>query len=120
MRRKAKVVAGSFGWTLALVVASGCNTADSKECESLRGQAFDIINTAHVCADDADCVPTSWPGCSKPVNSKNKARVVELKEKFDKGKCVEAEAKCRETPEIYCKQGLCVFRELAGQTNPTQ
>jgi len=108
------------GWLVAFVTAVGCNSVDKSQCESFRGEAFDIINTAHVCADDADCVPTNWPGCSKPVNSKNKARVLEIKDKFDKGKCVEDKATCRETPEIYCKQGLCVFRELAGQTNPAK
>lgn len=111
----------SVGWALAFLGALGCgNKLDDAKCEVLRSEAFDIINAAHVCADDADCVPTSWPGCAKPVSSKNKTRVAELKEKFDQGKCVEAKANCRETPEIYCKQGLCVFRELAGQTNPTK
>ncbi|MBM4374866.1 MAG: hypothetical protein FJ095_07260 [Deltaproteobacteria bacterium] len=118
MKKEAMAV---VGWTVAFFSASGCsNKLEDAQCEVLRGQAFEVINSAHVCADDADCVPTNWPGCAKPVSSKNKARVLEFKEKFDQGKCVEAKATCRDTPEIYCKQGLCVFRELAGQTNPTK
>ena len=34
------------------------------------------------------------------------------------GKCVEPPKNCRKAPEVYCKQGLCVFREKAGQVNP--
>ncbi len=123
MRREAKgvlLVRGRWAlaaWSASLAVAA-CNKMSTEECDGLRSQGFDIINTAHVCADDSDCAPTSWPGCAKPVNSKNKARIGELKDKFDKGKCVEEKATCRDTPEIYCKQGLCVFRELAGQVNP--
>ncbi len=118
MRREAK--AFGVGYVAVLFGALGCGKIAASECDGLRGQAFEVINTAHVCADDADCVPTTWPGCTKAVNSKNKTRVLELKEKFDLGKCVETKASCREAPEIYCKQGLCVFHELAGQTNPTK
>lgn len=104
----------------AALFLCACNKMSSEQCEALRVQAFEIVNAAHVCADDADCVPTTWPGCAKPVNGKNKGRIGELKDQFDKGKCVEEKASCRDTPEIYCKQGLCVFRELAGQTNPVK
>jgi hypothetical protein len=109
MRREA----ASACWFLLVAVAA-CNKMEEAECQGLRAQAFEVINGAHVCADDADCVPTTWPGCSKPVNSKNLARVTELKDKFDKGKCVEEKGNCRDTPEVYCKQGLCTFREVAG------
>lgn len=114
-------LAAAVGWTVAFFGAGGCgNKLEEAQCGSLRGQAFEIINAAHICADDAECVPVDWPGCAKPVSSKNKTRVLELKEKYEQGKCVEAKATCRDTPEIYCKQGLCVFRELVGQTNPTK
>lgn len=118
MRREANAI--GMGLAALLFAVGGCNKMEPTACEGLRGQAFEVVNAAHVCADDADCLPTTWPGCAKPVNSKNKGRVLELKETFDKGKCVEEKAVCRETPEIYCKQGLCVFRELAGQMNPAK
>ncbi len=109
----------AVAWAASLALAA-CNKMTNEECETLRVQAFEVINSAHVCADDADCSPTSWPGCAKPANGKDKGRIAELKDKFDKGKCVEEKGNCRDTPEIYCKQGLCVFRELPGQVNPNK
>jgi hypothetical protein len=105
-------------WLGCALHALGCNKLSDNECLTLRSQAFDVINSPHLCADDSECVPTTWPECPRPVNAKNKTKVSELKDKFDKGKCEEPKPSCRDTPEIYCKQGLCVYRELAGQTNP--
>ncbi len=108
-----------LGLVLVATVASGCGSKlKVEECNALRGDGFEKLNAAHTCNDDSDCVPSEWPGCAKPTSAKDKARITELKTKFDAGKCEEPAAKCRETPEIYCKQGLCVFREQAGQTNP--
>jgi hypothetical protein len=92
-------------------VLSGCNLSD-EECLKVRTEAFDVINESHVCGDDADCEPTRWPGCGKPVNTKNLARVDPMQDKFDKSGCKDDAQECRPTPEVYCKQGLCVFREL--------
>jgi hypothetical protein len=110
-------VAGCLA-TAALVVMA-CNKLSDDECLGVRTEAFDIINQAHTCNDDTECEVSAWPGCGKPVSSKNQALITPIKEKFDKGSCKEPEGSCREPPEVYCKQGLCVFREKPGQENPT-
>ncbi len=97
---------------------TGCGLSES-ECMGLRTQAFDIINESHTCNDDTDCLASEWPGCGKPLNVKNEARVRPHKDKFEEGKCKEPARDCREIPEVYCKQGLCVFRETVGGENPT-
>ncbi len=110
-------------WVLAgavvgiVVSLAGCGLSED-ECMALRSQAFDVINESHTCNDDTDCAASEWPGCGKPLNIKNEARVTALKAKFDEGKCTEPASQCREVPEVYCKQGLCVFRETAGGENP--
>ena len=112
MRREAKLAPAALGWLLVgLIAAAGCNLSD-EECLKVRTEAFDIINESHVCGDDSDCYRTEWPGCGKPVSSKNLARLDPLQEKFDTGGCKEEPADCRNAPEVYCKQGLCVLREL--------
>ncbi|HHH11563.1 MAG TPA: hypothetical protein ENK23_05755 [Sorangium sp.] len=115
MRRKAK--AGTFtwvtrGWLCAAVLSLpvGCGL-DDKACTGLRTQAFDILNEPHTCNDDIDCVGSEWPGCTRPLSKRNRARIAPLKEQFVDGKCVEKPQDCRQPPEIYCKQGLCVFNE---------
>jgi len=99
--------------------AVGCGLSE-QECMALRSEAFDIINESHTCNDDTDCIASEWPGCGKPLNLKNESRVTPLKGKFDEGKCAEPASECREIPEVYCKQGLCVFRETVGGANPTK
>ena len=118
MRRKAAAAAA-----LALWVGSGCNKLSEDECAGLRTQAFDVINNddkkaPHTCNDDSECMPTEWPLCPKPVNNKNYERIAAIKKRFDDGSCKEPAKECRETPEVYCKQGLCVFREKPGGENP--
>jgi len=103
-----------LGLAAALVCGVGCNLGD-EECLKLRGAAYDIINEAHTCNDDADCFPSEWPGCPRPANMKNIARVKDYKGKFDDGGCKEEQSSCPDTPEVYCKQGLCVFRHKAGE-----
>lgn len=108
------------GLGVGLVVSlAGCGLSES-ECRALRSEAYDIINESHTCNDDTDCNASEWPGCGKPLNTKNESRVEPLKGKFDEGKCTEPPSECREVPEVYCKQGLCVFRETVGGENPTQ
>ncbi len=95
---------------------SACNgKMSSQQCLKLRGQAFDIIGKGHPCNDDSECLGTAWPGCTKPVNDYSFGKIKELKETFDKGGCTEPppSRECRKPPEVYCKQGLCVFREKA-------
>jgi len=97
---------------VAALLGPGCgHSLSQEECDALRGNAFDIVNEAHTCDSDADCRASDWPGCSKPVSKKNSDRINEHKVKFTAGSCKEPQAACRPTPEIYCKQGLCVFRE---------
>ncbi len=107
---------------LGLVLATsspGCSSKLGEEkCNEIRGKAYEIINEAHTCNSDADCIDTEWPGCTKPASRKNKARIAAFKATFDEGNCEEPKTECREIPEIYCKQGLCVFRERAGLLNP--
>jgi hypothetical protein len=100
--------------------SAGCSKLSDQECLVLRGEAFEIINVQgegrlpHTCAEDADCVGTEWPGCAKPVNKSNLAKVEEIKGKFDKGECVEEAQTCPDAPDVYCKQGLCTQRFAAG------
>ncbi|MBW2528517.1 MAG: hypothetical protein JRI23_30360 [Deltaproteobacteria bacterium] len=108
------IVASSLGagGVVALALgALGCTSLDQQECDDLRSQAFEIVNEAHPCNTDEDCVGTGWPGCMKPVSSKNHERIKPIEEKFKKGKCKEPDRDCRNPPEVYCKQGLCVVRE---------
>jgi hypothetical protein len=105
---------------VALWVAAGCGKSE-EECLQVRGQAFELINSPHTCNDDTNCMFSVWPGCAKPVNKRNDATLAKLKEESDNGGCIDEASTCREPPDVYCKQGLCVFRERPGGTqNPTQ
>lgn len=98
-----------------------CNDLDKEACLKLRGEAYDIVNEAHTCNDDADCLPSEWPGCAKPLNTKNQDRITPIKQKFDEGSCEDEAQTCPETPLIYCKQGLCVSLHEAGEAgNPSK
>jgi hypothetical protein len=112
------------GFLLVLIaLAPGCNQPVEK-CRDLRSQAFDILTgQAHPCSSDADCFPSDWPGCDQPVSGKSRDKIAEIKQQFDEGGCIshpeiatEENRECREPPIVYCKQGLCVFREKAGQS----
>jgi hypothetical protein len=100
---------------VAAVVLLACNSLSDKECTAIRSEAYDILNEAHTCGEDGDCLPSEWPGCSKPLSNKNNDRIAPLKDRFDKGSCVEQHDTCPDTPLVYCKQGLCVFRHEAGE-----
>jgi hypothetical protein len=119
----------ALGLSLLLcALGAGCNKLPVEKCRELRVQAFDILTgQAHPCSSDADCFPSDWPGCAQPLSAKNREKILEIKKDFDEGSCVEhpdikkdEERECREPPIVYCKQGLCVFREQAGQTNPNR
>jgi hypothetical protein len=83
---------------------------DPKECTQLRDSAFELINTANNCSTDADCHPTEWPGCKKPVNTQSFDKIHQMMQSFQKGKCEEKPATCKETPPVYCAEGICAFR----------
>ena len=53
---------------LALPLMGGCsNDMEPKECDKLRGEAFDLLNKAQHCDTDKDCVVTHSrePICSR-------------------------------------------------------
>lgn len=94
------------------ILAGGCsNELDPKQCTQLRVDAFELLNKAQHCNSDADCRASDWPGCSKPLSNETGDKIKTMKDAFDKGKCVEPKAECREPPPVYCKQGLCVHKE---------
>lgn len=97
---------------IALPLAGGCsNNMDPKECSKLREDAFELLNKAQHCNTDTDCRQSDWPGCSKPLSNASYDKLKTWKDSFQKGKCEEPKADCREAPASYCKQGLCVHRE---------
>ncbi len=87
------------------------NTLEPKECLKLREDAFELLNKAQHCNTDADCRLSDWPGCAKPLSMATYDKIKPMKAASAKGKCEEAKIDCREAPEVYCKQGLCVHRE---------
>lgn len=117
MRREAK---GFLVWALCVMGAASCGLSE-EECLKVRGQAFEILNEPHTCNDDSGCQFSDWPGCPKPASRKNQERIDGLRKQFIDGSCKDEDTGCREPPDVYCKQGLCVFREVAGGTpNPTK
>ncbi len=104
---------------LALAALPGCeNKMETQACDKLRGDAFALLNKAHHCGTDADCRQSDWPGCQKPINQKNFDTIKPWADEFKKGKCEEPKIDCpKETPESYCKQGLCVHREKGRDEN---
>jgi hypothetical protein len=81
------------------------------ECDNLRSEGFKILNKAQPCGADGDCVEAVFPECRKPVNQKNFDLLAEMKKKTEDGKCEVKKAECKDSPPVYCKQGLCVNRE---------
>jgi len=97
---------------LALPLWSGCSSdLDQNACLKLREDAFEVLNKAQHCNNDSECRQSDWPGCAKPESQASFDKIKPSKDAFTKGKCVEAKADCREPPEVFCKQGLCVHRE---------
>ncbi len=97
----------------ALVFSTGgcSNNMEPAQCLQVRSDAFDLLNKAQHCNNDGDCRQSDWPGCAKPESVESHEKIKPMKESFQKGKCEEAKQDCREPPEVYCKQGLCVHRE---------
>jgi hypothetical protein len=95
---------------LVLLALSACSKLDPQECTKLRDTAFELINTASVCNNDADCKPSEWPGCPKPVSASSFDKMHAMMESFQKGKCEEKKPECKPGPPVYCQEGLCAFR----------
>lgn len=95
----------------SLVLLAGCSKLDPQECMKLKDQAFELINQANSCSTDADCRPTEWPGCKKPVSGENFSKIHGMMETFQKGKCQEKPNQCpKDSPPTYCAEGICAFR----------
>ena len=108
--RAALALAAVLG--LALPLSSGCsNNMEPLQCNTIRSDAFDLLNKAQHCNDDKDCRQSEWPGCAKPLSNETFDKIKPMRGEFDKGKCEETKSDCREPPVAYCKQGLCVHRE---------
>lgn len=99
-------------FALAAVSMVGCsNKMEAKECDKIRGEAFDMVNKAQKCNTDADCKQSEWPGCARSVSNETFDKIKPMAETFKKGECEETKMECKAPPEAYCKQGLCVHRE---------
>ncbi|MCK6589489.1 MAG: hypothetical protein HUU21_37045 [Polyangiaceae bacterium] len=95
-----------------MAALAGCeNKLDPKECDKLRGEAFDLVNKGQQCNTDADCRQSEWPGCERAISNATYDKIKPMSDKFKEGKCEEPKMECRKPPEAYCKQGLCVHRE---------
>lgn len=98
---------------LLLALLAGCESKmEPKECDKIRGDAFEMLNKAQHCNADPDCHQSEWPGCAKPVSQSTLDQLKPMAESYKKGKCDEPKIECKAPPESYCKQGLCVHREL--------
>ncbi len=103
---------------LALPLSIGCsNTMEPAQCNTIRSDAFDLLNKAQHCNDDKDCRQSEWPGCAKPLSNETFAKIKPMRGEFEKGKCEETKSDCKEPPVVYCKQGLCVHREKGTPEN---
>src|SRR5215468_9167383 len=86
---------------LAAPLWGGCsNSLDKNECLKIRAEAFELINKAQHCNNDADCRQSDWPSCPKPVSMETYGKVRPMKETFTKGKCEDTKDQCREAPEV--------------------
>jgi hypothetical protein len=107
-----------IGAPLALALSlialfSGCGKLEPKECDKLRGDAFELLNKAHHCKNDLDCRQSDWPGCAKPISNEDYDKIKPMSDQYTEGKCEEPKVECKPAPDVYCKQGLCVHREMA-------
>lgn len=102
-----------LGTVLSALAAMGCDSKmEPKDCDKLRGDAFDLLNKGQQCNTDADCLQSSWPGCEKPISKATGDKIKAMQDAFNKGKCEESKVTCPKPPDVYCKQGLCVHRHL--------
>lgn len=117
----ARLLSIGAGAVLSFLLAlSGCENKpeglSDKDCSGLRSQAFKLIaggegHAGHGCATDADCKETTWPECRRAVNKRYFDEISALEQKFDDGKCKETTPECKDSPPVFCKQGLCAMKE---------
>jgi len=98
---------------LCFALLGACSKMSPEECMKLRDSAFELINSANMCSSDAECKPSEWPGCTKPVNAANFDKIHAMMERTKKGKCEEKPAQCKPPPPVYCQEGICGFRYKA-------
>jgi hypothetical protein len=98
---------------LSLALLAACSKMSPEECTKLRDSAFELINTANMCSSDAECKPSEWPGCTKPVNAANFDKIHAMMESTKKGKCEEKPTQCKPPLPVYCQEGICGFRYKA-------
>jgi hypothetical protein len=113
--RSAKWVMTFWLVGLAGTTTVGCSKLDPKECAKLRESAFELVNQAHQCTTDADCKPSEWPGCAKPIGATAVEKIRPLRDTYQKGKCEEPKVECKPPLPIFCQEGLCAFRYKAFQ-----
>ncbi len=103
---------------LAVLALLGCKSRmEVRECDALRTQAFDLLNTGHTCSTDADCRLSEWPGCEKAISQSDFQTIAAIRAKVTAGQCEEPKKPaCRVPPPSYCKQGLCSLREKGIET----
>ncbi len=98
--------------------AVGCdNKMDPKECDKIRGEAFDLTNKGQRCNADPDCRLPEWPTCTNPVSTETWDKMKPMMDAFRGGQCEEPQVPCNKAKDYYCKQGLCVFREVGTPEN---
>src|SRR6185369_3300871 len=101
MRRAVSALAVS---ALTVTIAAACSTKlEQKECDTIRGDAFDILNKAQHCSVDAECRQSEWPGCPKPLSNKTVEQLKPMADRYKKGQCEEPKVECKPAPEVYCK-----------------
>lgn len=104
-----------LGAVFALGFAGCSGKMDDKECTKLKIEAFDLLNKAQHCNTDADCSPSTWPDCSKPLSDATSTEIKKKSDAYFTGKCEETKPSCTDTTPIYCKQGLCVRKEKGAE-----
>lgn len=103
----------SLALSVPLGIAACGSKLEQKECDRLRGEAFDALNKAQHCNSDAECKSSDFPEIGKPVSVKTYDELKKSEDAFKLGQCQEPQLPKRDILPIYCKQGLCVVREKA-------
>jgi hypothetical protein len=95
---------------IAVIGACSCDRLPDDACAQLRVEGFDIVHAVHPCGDDGDCVPSEWPGCGKPMNNDNRARLDAVRARYDAGKCPPPDP-CGDGPVVFCDRNFCILRQ---------
>ena len=105
--RARRAIASLFAAALPLLAfAPGCDSKmDPKQCDQIRGDAFDLVNKGQQCNSDADCEQSAWPGCAKPISKATGEKLKPMADKYKQGKCEEPKDDCKPPPEVYAAAG---------------